>query len=362
MPVRRWLFFVSVLAGVVTGCTPTSSGAHDGGATDLASGDGGGGDGRLSEALAGLRAMTTAYCGWMARCGLIAQSQADDCASGIIRDYAHPPLLPQHSSFVVSGVEACVRAFDTRVCAEGFWVSDLPPECHLLLNSARAAVTTGGPCGFSSYECASPLDSCTGMTCPRTCQTVPRGGAGQPCRRDAESEAECDSGLFCNDLLLCEPRKPPGAPCRDRRTSECLSGYCDAILEATGKCLAGSDAGTACGSPGCTEGTFCGEGSICTPVKGADQACRVGSSDECALPLWCNGGFCRQRGSVGAACRTESACASPTHCDSVLRSCQEYTTVATGAQCTDDTRSCIPPARCVGERSNSDGGVGTLQA
>ena len=361
MLVRQWMSSVVLLAGLLTGCPHTSPGAGGGSDAGFAAGGAGAGDGGSTDALSGYRAMATADCGWMARCGLIASAQVADCATGLLRHYTGQYLLPQYSSFAVSGVEACVSAFDSRSCTDPFWYYDLPQECFAL--GAKATVKTGETCAFSPYECASPLDSCTGTTCPRTCQTVPQGANGQPCRR-GEAESQCDSGLFCNGQFVCEPKKPVGASCRDRwdASSECLSGECGAIgSDGVGTCAVLPGAGLACSASGsCTEGTFCGSNFVCAPKRGVGEVCDPARGNQCARPLWCGGGICRQPGHIGSACAGSSECASPTRCDAILRSCQALTEVPAGGQCTGGSRDCEPGVKCVGERTQPDGGVGSL--
>jgi hypothetical protein len=63
---------------------------------------------------------------------------------------------------------------------------------------------------------------------------------------------------------------------------------------------------------------------------------------------------------VGAPCQYYSDCLSTLECDSVVRTCQQFSySVPVGGSCTDSTVNCNYPNVCHGAASNPDGGVGT---
>lgn len=342
-------------ACVPAGGTGGSSGGLGGGSGGGSGGTGGGtggfgGGGSSTDALTGYRAVAASYCAWYARCGNLSQAQVADCTAYFLISFVGSAASEaQLLNYSLPGADACARAFDTLACT-----GSTPTECSAVSYGGVGVVATGGACIASSEECASTNDGCLGTTCPRTCQTTAQGGNGQPCRRAMGSVA-CDSGLFCNDLTVCEAKRLAGAACAPYGNAQCQSGLCENQL-----CVALPTAGAACRStyPRCSPGTWCSS-NVCLASKTAGLAC-AGYSDECLAPLQCISGSCATPAGVGAPCRSYSSCQPDLACDSILRTCQERVPVQTGGQCTNDARYCTSPSVCLGERANPDGGVGTL--
>lgn len=334
-------------------CVPGSgtggSGGGGGGSGTGGSGGGGSGGGGGAagiDALRGYQIIFEANCRHLARCGSLSQSSIADCVTSSLRQLAQGALSEaQLHNFTIWGTEACARSLDAKSCS-----SSGAPACIEALTSTLGAVQTGGACMNNSAECQSPLDSCAGATCPKTCQTVPQGGIGQPCRR--ATWADCESGLFCNEQDICEAQRASGAACEG--PLQCQSGGCQ-----NRACLALPGVGMPCRStwPTCTRGSYCDSSSgLCTALKGSGAPC---SADECASGLACSSGFCRMPGGVGSVCGDSSSCVEGLRCDDVLRTCQKVVSVQTGGQCADAHR-CQWPEVCVGPRINPDGGVGQL--
>lgn len=203
--------------------------------------------------------------------------------------------------------------------------------------------TRDGTCK-SGYECKSGQRCETENQCPGVC--VPKSGASQPCR----NSGDCASGLFCSERSgtctplvevngACDPSAGEfqcveGSVCKDRKCvayaniyvaaqgdacdvlSRCRPGLVCAMGGESNKCEPLSAAGAACkiAYPSqCAEGYFCSaspalgkrEG-VCEAARQEGSAC--GSNLECAAPLRCAEGSCRNVAKRGEQCKADSDC------------------------------------------------------
>ncbi|MBX5484185.1 MAG: hypothetical protein IRZ16_20350 [Myxococcaceae bacterium] len=116
---------------------------------------------------------------------------------------------------------------------------------------------------------------------------------------------------------LLEGKVPAGETCDE--SVECAQGTVCVKPNGvcTGTCSSLALEGEPC-SVGCAEGLYCNADGVCAAPKGLNEPCD--SSAECAQDLWCDG-VCKQRGSVGDACRFDplrlSTCAPGLACDVV---------------------------------------------
>lgn len=375
---------------------PGSDGGADGGADAGADGGGQAADGGL-EVAAACPLFTERRCEALARCGVIAGTEAArrECVAYFTATWCGPALWPSRVDPSVGTLhfdpvraQACADAWPTRACAD--WDTD-PDACERFLSPAAQL---GQYCYGGYQECV--VGVCRGDVCPRRCQ--PKGFATEVCLTTGDCRwalycravtggtgrcteygavnASCDPTLLCADGLLClqgtcqvlptagagclagrcddtsycvtgadggvcAPRRNAGAPCSD--DSQCLAG--DVCETVSGSCQpsALTQVGVPCGArQTCPPGTVClglRQGGLgeCQPPAGLGQACV--SSDDCQAHLACaraDGGLaCGPRRAAGQACTGTRDCQAFTVC--LGSTCTPLPTV--GAPCTA-TRQC----------------------
>jgi len=191
------------------------------------------------------------------------------------------------------------------------------------LDSCSAAVVglvpQGGAC--STTECAAGL-TCDTSTCPSTCQPFPcpgqqrlvDGGCGPFTRMGVSLGGACSESSPCDEQLRCLQgrcvwnRAQEGAACDTTFVTErwCQEG----LFCVGGRCSRGAAPGEKCSTNDlCRVDSFCGldGGCVLPPHEGA--ACVEG---QCASPLSCSAGTCRQSPSAGTRCVVDQDCGGTT--------------------------------------------------
>ncbi|MFZ5443852.1 MAG: Dickkopf N-terminal cysteine-rich domain-containing protein [Myxococcota bacterium] len=335
-------------------------------------------DGGLSTTEA-CRALNTARCAYLARCGLIdpAAMSHEACVAAFEASWCGPATWPPHvaaGALRYDGVKAvsCAEAFATQACAE--WET-LPDSCTSFL---KPRAQLGQPCYDGYTECTDGV--CRGSTCPRTCQ--PRALLDELCTRDAD----CRTGLFCRFASLiatsgtctaysgvggscdganrcldglrcvalqCQPLPTAGLPCLDGLCSE--QAFCDVRAADGGLCSVRKQNGALCAGDECEAELFC------EPITSRCQPLLLSSGDTCTLQQQCpDGQVCvgatpTMPGVCGAPLQAGEACVSSHDCEAHLAclggdgglSCQRRLAPDGGCKAASD---CQASATCLGGR------------
>lgn len=361
--------------------SPPDGGRPDAGRSDGGPDAGAGMDGGLP--LKGAcSALVTARCGYLQRCGLVAQGSdaLRTCSAYFGATWCDASLWParveaQTLRYDPLLAAACAVGFATQSCSA--WQS-LPYTCSRFLSPN---VYAGKGCYGDYPECRDNL-VCRGSACPRSCQ--PLGNLDEPCTRNAD----CRGPLFCRvqagtatgrctaygslgsncdtvdllcapDLLcssgVCESRLSPGMPCGS--TPECeAEAWCHLTPSDGGVCLARVDAGAPCADDTeCTGGTLCQtQTGLCAQADGLSAHAPCSLRQSCAAGLWCVGasatvlGTCEVPRSPGQACSASADCEPHLACNPVdagVRACGPRRD--DGASC-ERTRDCLALSWCTG--------------
>lgn len=355
-------------------CMSSSSGAGPAGGGTSGTGGGSAGTGTYS---AFLDSFTTAYCGKVIQCGQLPSGAGADCAA-VFRPYiagsglgtfaTERSVRTGASTFDAMKAQACLAELANTTCGNSGPVgrADSCSEVTHPAAGPNAACDT-------TNDCLDKTTSCNGQPCMRRCTTG--GGQGETCR---STGVACDSPFVCIGGR-CATEPVPGTPCEQFSSScgpnaECRNAVCERL----------PTAGQPCPNFVCASGAYCDSTRVCRAKKalgatcssasecGADALCRTvctakgtpGAScrftSDCVDTASCFEGACRTRGAVGARCIDSTDCASSSGCDTVLRTCQTYTSnVLTGQPCSS-TQNCKTDGElCRGLVVNADGGVGT---
>jgi hypothetical protein len=275
-------------------------------------------------------------------------------------------------SEAVTALEAAIEAGTARYrpsrmddCLRELRRSDCGMDAAFASDACLAAldgtVELGGDCQ-STLECEGDAFCQNGGTCPGQC--VATGAVGAVC----DDDSECQPELDCSPEQRCYAPPQEGASCGGSVPESCADGaFCIGASEgASGECRAPDEVFTAGSGDACNilDGTLCEPGLSCTilgvqgttiqgecaprvaagaactlavpdqcPVDqycevtnrasfsgtckakpAAGQPCAPGPFDDsppqCAPNLRCDGGTCRARQPIGAACQSDDACRS----------------------------------------------------
>ncbi|TVQ99713.1 MAG: hypothetical protein EA398_12065 [Deltaproteobacteria bacterium] len=189
---------------------------------------------------------------------------------------------------------------------------------------SQGICTPRPPCGFDDRACPDGLacDACLGACLPDP--------GGTACLDDAN----CGFDEFCEPCMnLCEPRRPPCAPCRDDLQCGESGDLCLDFAEGGRYC------GRACGS--CPVGYDCDPGlGQCVPLSGSCEVVR-----ECSRDADCLGALiCGAAGLCVPGCTDDSACEGSLVCSAgrCTEPCATDGDCAAGQECRDDQRCWVP--------------------
>lgn len=182
--------------------------------------------------------------------------------------------------------------------------------------------TRDGTCK-SGYECKAGQRCETENQCPGVC--VPKSGASQPCR----NSGDCGSGLFCSERTgTCTPLVEVNAAC-DPAAGEfqCVEGsVCKDRKCAPYASIYSAAQGDSCDLLNrCRPGLVCamgGDANKCEPLAAVGGACKVAYPSQCPEGSFCTAnptmgkpdGVCEAAHADGASCSTNLECASPLRC------------------------------------------------
>jgi len=143
-------------------------------------------------------------------------------------------------------LDACKAAWTSEVakCSLFYidWVKANAP-CNQLFNGT---VAPGGACTYD-YQCqAAPGGSAYCNTTSKKCVSYVVVPAGAGCNYAGTSIHYCDDGYYCDQTSTtptCKAQQPLGSSCDGPDDTSC--GYLN-VCDASGTCVAGAAAGTAC--------------------------------------------------------------------------------------------------------------------
>jgi hypothetical protein len=299
---------------------------------------------------------TSAYCTYLANCGLFPDAATCEESNNGLITVSDPSLSEAIAmgrvAFDGNNAAACLAAFSSESCDETM-ARVSPAACDDVI---AGTVGSGGICAIGE-ECISQVcdvPSCQQACCQGTCVggTAP---APQPTGAACNGDESCVPGDYCDfQMATCQPYVAAGSACTD--SLACAPGYGCAGTPLVCKTLPAT--GAACPDNACANiGEHCGSAGTCVKDGLPDDSCASNSDCSqyfpCDLPTM----KCAKGPSVGEPCPEGTCFDANTFCTDGLGSASpvcapagsDGTTCTATNQCTSghcDNGLCDTPAAC----------------
>jgi Dickkopf N-terminal cysteine-rich region len=298
----------------------------------------------------------TAYCSYLAKCGLFPDAATCEQANTGIITVADPSLAEAIAqgrvAFDGDDAAACLSQFSNESCDQT--MSRVSPTiCNEIVSGT---VGSGGMCAIDQ-ECISQacdVPSCEQACCQGTCVggTAP---ALQPTGAPCTSDESCVAGDYCDSQAdMCAPYVAAGSACAD--SFACAPGFGCAGTPLVCKTLPGT--GAACPDGVCANvGEHCGSAGTCVKDGLPGDSCVTNS--DCSEFFTCDPSTmqCMKGPSLGEPCPDGTCFDANTFCTDELGSATPTCAAAgsDGATCNSidqcisgncDNNVCDTPAAC----------------
>ena len=238
----------------------------------------------------------------------------------------------------------CLDALRSQSCSSSDASNrEAPAACKEFIKgktAAGGACTDGTQCTSGSCEVTDSDAACAAGTCTPDAVAVAVGGS---C-----GNANCASGLVCNDANVCAALLPIGSMCFSFK--ECTYG--STCFGEPGVCTATAATGASCATADCDKvGDQCDRATMtCKPLGKDGDACGAGFGGffACISPLFCDQTSlkCTPRPALGATC--SFVCEAGGFCNQTSKKCEAQKA---------DAASCTGDSQCISGNCNIAGGA-----